>query len=74
MNSATTVRVNIDTNFKMPQNTADNVVNQINVRLFANEMPTSLKASLLTYLRAGTYTDARIRETLAASSHQFQWY
>ena len=76
VNSATTVRVNIDTNFKMPQNTADNVVNQINVRLFANEMPASLKASLLTYLRAGTYNDARIRETLAlaASSHQFQWY
>lgn len=76
VNSATTVRVNIDTNFKAPQNTADNVVNQINVRLFANEMPASLKASLLTYLRAGTYNDARIRETLAlaASSHQFQWY
>jgi len=44
--------------------------------MFGGEAPTGLKAALLTYLKAGTYSDARVRETiaLAASSQQFQWY
>ncbi|MBL0171138.1 MAG: DUF1800 domain-containing protein [Gemmatimonadaceae bacterium] len=75
-NSATNVRLNSTAIFRTPQDTADGVVNQIAVRLFGNEMPASLKTSLLAYLRGGTYTDTRVRETiaLAASSHQFQWY
>ncbi len=74
-NSATTVKLNAVANFMVP-NTADGVVAQINARMFGNEMPASLKASLGAYLRAGTYNEARVRETiaLAASSHQFQWY
>ena len=75
-NSATNVRVNSTTAFMAPVNTAVGVVNQINFRMFGNEMPASLKSSLLAYLQAGTYNDARVREViaLAASSHQFQWY
>ncbi len=55
---------------------ADGVVNQINLRMYGGEMPSRLKAQLLDYLRAGTYNDARVRETLAlaASAQQFQWY
>ena len=75
-NSTTTVRVNTVTRFRAPVDTAEGVVNQINLRLFGGEAPTGLKAALLTYLKAGTYSDARVRETLAlaASSTQFQWY
>ena len=75
-NSATSVRVNTTTIFRAPLDTAAGVVNQINVRMFANEMPASLKSSLLAYLQGAAYTDARVRETiaLAASSHQYQWY
>ena len=75
-NSATSVRVNTTTTFRAPLDTAAGVVNQINVRMFANEMPASLKSSLLAYLQGAAYTDARVRETiaLAASSHQYQWY
>jgi len=75
-NSGTNVRVNSVANFRTPQDNADGVVNQINVRMFGNEMPASLRTSLLTYLRGGTYNDTRVRETLAlaASSQQFQWY
>ena len=75
-NSAPNVRINTVANFRTPQDTADGVVNQIGVRMFGGEFPSALKSSLLTYLKAGTYNDARVRETiaLAASSHQFQWY
>ncbi|MEQ1692568.1 MAG: DUF1800 domain-containing protein [Gemmatimonas sp.] len=79
-NSATDVRVNTVVNFASSGTpaaiNADQVVYQINVRLFGGEMPVSLKTSLLTYLRAGTINDTRVRETiaLAASCHQFQWY
>ena len=66
---------NVDvTPLKVP-NSADGVVNQINVRMYGGEMPALLKGALLSYLRP-TYNDARIRETLAlaAGAHQFQWY
>ncbi|AMW04536.1 DUF1800 domain-containing protein [Gemmatimonas phototrophica] len=61
--------------FRAPDN-ADGVVQQITTRLFAGEMPTALRASLLSYLRGGTYNDARVRETLslAMSANEFQWY
>lgn len=75
-NSTTTVRVNTVANFRAPVDTAEGVVNQINLRLFGGEAPVALRAALLSYLKAGSYTDARVRETigLAASSQHFQWY
>jgi uncharacterized protein (DUF1800 family) len=79
-NSAPNVRINTIANFASSstpaQINADQVVFQINTRMFGGEIPASLKSSLLTYLRGGTINDARVRETiaLAASSHQFQWY
>lgn len=61
--------------FRAPD-TADGVMQQINTRLFGGELPTPLRASLLSYLRGGTYNDARVRETLslAMSANEYQWY
>ncbi len=61
--------------FRTPD-TADGVVAQINTRMYGGEMPAALRTSLLTYLRGGTYNDARVRETLslAGSANQFQWF
>jgi len=61
--------------FRSPDN-ADGVVAQINARVFGGEMTTTFKSQLLTYLKAGTYTDARVRETLslALSAKEFQWF
>jgi uncharacterized protein (DUF1800 family) len=55
---------------------ADGVLQQINTRLFAGEMPAQLRSSLLSYLRGAAYSDARVRETLslAMSANEFQWY
>lgn len=74
LNNATTARVD-STLFRVPDN-ADGVIAQINTRLFAGEMSTTLRSRLLTYLRAGTYNDTRVRETLslALSANEFQWY
>jgi uncharacterized protein (DUF1800 family) len=48
----------------------------INQRIFAGEMSASTSGLLRTYLSATTFTDARLRETiaLALSSSDFQWY
>jgi uncharacterized protein (DUF1800 family) len=75
-NSTSTTRTNTVSSFRAPMDTADGVIAQINARMFGGEMPASLKSSLTTYLKGATYSDARVRETLslAASSHQFQWY
>lgn len=75
-NSAANVQVDVTTKYRAPVNTPDGVLDQINLRMFGGEMPASLRASLNTYLRAGTFNDARVRETLAlaASSQEFQWY
>ncbi|HYW31386.1 MAG TPA: DUF1800 domain-containing protein [Gemmatimonas sp.] len=72
--SATTVNVSL-TPFRTV-NTPEGVVSDINTRMFAGEMPQTLRAQLLVYLRGGTFNDARIRETmaLAASANEFQWY
>lgn len=61
--------------FRTPD-TADGVMQQITARLYAGEMPTELRASLLSYLRGAAYSDARVRETLslALSANEFQWY
>ena len=57
-------------------NTADGVIKVINSQIFGGEIAPALNMQLLTYLRAGTFNDARIREglALAISSQQFQWY
>ena len=73
-NSATTTRV--DTAPFRVADTADGVVAQIAARMFGGELPTVLRTQLLTYLRGGTYSDARVRETiaLAASAQEYQWF
>ncbi len=79
-NSATTIRTNTIANFASSSTASqivpDNVVAQINARIFGGEASASLKASLLSYLKGGTVNDSRVRETiaLALSSQQFQWY
>jgi uncharacterized protein (DUF1800 family) len=57
-------------------NTADATVATIDSRLFGGEMDAALRASLTAYLKAGTYSAARVRETLALalSANSFQWY
>ncbi|MEO7521841.1 MAG: DUF1800 domain-containing protein, partial [Gemmatimonas sp.] len=77
-NSATTVRV-LTQPFgwaTVATTSPDNVVNQINARMFGGEMPNPLRIALLSFLRGGTMSDGRVRETmaLAAASNQFQWY
>ncbi len=61
--------------FRSPD-TADGVVTQIGTRLFGGEMPSTLRTQLLTYLRGGAYSDARVRETLAlaGSAQEYQWF
>lgn len=74
LTSTTTARFDL-TPFRVPD-TADGVVNQISNRLFAGEIPPAVKIGLVTYLKGGTYNDARIRETLslAMSANEFQWF
>jgi len=75
-NRNTAAQTRIDTAPFRAVDTADGVVAQINARMYGGEIPLVLKSGLLTYLKAGTYSDARVRETLglAASASQFQWY
>jgi len=72
--SATTTRVD-SAPFRMPD-TAEGVVAQIASRMFGGELPLALRAQLLTYLRGGAYSDARVRETisLAGSAQEYQWF
>jgi uncharacterized protein (DUF1800 family) len=72
--STTTTQVD-SAPFRVPD-TADGVVTQIGTRLFGGEMPSTLRTQLLTYLRGGAYSDARVRETLAlaGSAQEYQWF
>ncbi len=74
LTSTTTTRVD-SAPFRVPD-TADGVVSQISARMFGGELPPALRTQLLTYLRAGTYSDARVRETLslAGSAQEYQWF
>ena len=60
----------------MKGNTAAGTVAAIDARLFAGEIDPQLRTALTTYLNAGTYSAARVRETLALamSANSFQWY
>ena len=65
-----------DTPSFMKGNTADSTVAAIDTRLFGSEIDPALKATLTTYLKANTYSVARVRETiaLAMGANSFQWY
>jgi hypothetical protein len=72
--STTTTRVD-SAPFRVPD-TADGVVAQIATRMFGGELPLALRTQLLSYLRGGAYSDARVRETLAlaGSAQEYQWF
>jgi hypothetical protein len=44
--------------------------------MFGGELPLALRTQLLSYLRGGAYSDARVRETLAlaGSAQEYQWF
>jgi uncharacterized protein (DUF1800 family) len=73
LNSTTTIVV--DTKPYLA-GSADAAIEMINLNFFANEIPDTTKASLTTYLKGGTFNDARMRETLslAMGANAFQWY
>jgi uncharacterized protein (DUF1800 family) len=72
-NSATTVRVNVDSYLT---GTPDAALDRINAEYFAGELSPNTRAQLRTFLVGGTFNATRVRETisLALSCHEFQWY
>ncbi len=54
----------------------DAAIDLIDQNFFGGEMPAVTRTGLLTYLKAGTFNDTRMRETigLAISANAFQWY
>jgi len=72
-NSTTTVK--FDTTPYLA-GSADAAIDMINTNFFGGEIPTATQTGLATYLKAGTFNDARVRETigLALSANAFQWY
>ena len=54
----------------------DAAVDLIDQNFFGGEMPLVTRTALLTYIKAATFTDTRVREAigLAISSNAFQWY
>jgi uncharacterized protein (DUF1800 family) len=72
-NSATGLRVSTA---PFLTGTPDAAIDEIDARFFGREMSAPLRLSLLNYLKAGTFNDARVREViaLALSSTEFQWY
>jgi len=54
----------------------DAAIDLIDQNFFGGEMPLATRTGLLTYLKGGTFNDARVRETigLAISANAFQWY
>jgi uncharacterized protein (DUF1800 family) len=73
LNSATTLLV--DTTLYRA-GSPDAAVDLIDQNFFGGEMPLVTRTGLLSYIKAGTFTDARVRETiaLAISANAFQWY
>jgi uncharacterized protein (DUF1800 family) len=72
-NSATTVL--LDTT-AYRAGSPDAAIDLIDQNFFGGEMPLVTRNGLLTYLKAGTFNDTRVRETLglALSANAFQWY
>jgi len=56
--------------------TSDAAIDLIIANYFGGEMDLGTRTALLTFLRAGTFNDTRVRETisLAIASESFQWY
>ncbi|MDA1081210.1 MAG: hypothetical protein O2973_05960 [Gemmatimonadetes bacterium] len=56
--------------------TPDAAIDLINTNFFGGEMNLATRTGLLNYLKAGTFNNTRVRETLslAISSKAFQWY
>jgi uncharacterized protein (DUF1800 family) len=54
----------------------DAAVDLIDQNFFGGEMPLVTRNALLTYVKAGTFNDTRVREAigLAISANAFQWY
>lgn len=54
----------------------DAAIELINTNFFGGEMPATTVTGLTSYLKGGTFSDARMRETieLALSANAFQWY
>lgn len=54
----------------------DAAIDLIDANFFGSEMPLATRTALLAYVKAGTFTDARVRETigLAMAANAFQWY
>jgi uncharacterized protein (DUF1800 family) len=72
-NSTTTVQVDTAPYRAGSQDAAIDLIDQ---NFFGGEMPLVTRTGLLSYLKAGTFNDTRVRETiaLAISSNAFQWY
>ena len=72
-NSATTVLVDT-TAYRA--GSPDAAVDLMDQNFFGGEMPLVTRNGLLSYLKAGTFNDTRVRETLALamSANAFQWY
>ena len=72
-NSATSVKV--DTTAYLA-GSPDNAIDLINNNFFGGEIPTATRTGLTNYLKAGTFNDTRVRETIALglSANAFQWY
>lgn len=72
-NSQTTVAVDT-TAYRA--GTPDAAVDLIDQNFFGGEMPLVTRNALLTYVKAGTFNDTRVREAigLAISANAFQWY
>jgi len=73
LNSATTLAVDT-TAYRA--GSPDAAIDLIDQNFFGGEMPAVTRSGLLTYIKAATFTDARVRETiaLAISANAFQWY
>ena len=56
--------------------TTDAAIGLIETNFFGGELPVVTRTSLLSYLNGGTFSDTRVRETiaLALSAAEFQWY
>jgi uncharacterized protein (DUF1800 family) len=76
LSNLATGAVIVDVGPLMTSGTPDGIAEAINRRVFAGEMPASLKAHITAHLAAGSRTAARVREALALSlsSSSFQWY
>jgi len=72
-NSATTIQVDT-TPYRA--GSPDAAIDLIDQNFYGGEMPLATRSGLSSYLKAGTFNDTRVRETiaLAIAANAFQWY